>query len=68
MEDPNDVRLSQRPQRFSSTSGMEQVPVAKRTWTVGDSDDGQTYRGGVKHKKKPKAKAWGTGVNAIPVG
>jgi nucleolar protein 6 len=47
---------------------MEQVPVAKRTWTVGDSDHGKTRRGGVKHKKKPKVKAWGTGVNAIPVG
>lgn len=68
MEDPNGDRLSQRPQRFSATSGMEQVPVAKRTWTVGDSDDGPTHRGGVKHKKKSKAKAWGTGVNAIPVG
>ena len=47
---------------------MEQVPVTKRTWTVGDGDDGATHRGGVKHKKKSKAKAWGTGVNAIPVG
>ena len=68
MEDPNDVRLSQRPQRFSATSGMEHVSVAKRTWTVGDNDDGQTHRGGVKHKKKSRVKAWGTGVNTIPVG
>ena len=67
MENPNVDRLSQRPQRFSATSGMEQVPVAKRTWTVGAGDDRQTHRG-VKHKKKSKAKAWGTGVNAIPVG
>jgi len=68
MEDPNGDRLSQRPQRFSATSGMEQVPVAKRSWTVGDGDDDKTHRGGVKHKKKSKAKTWGTGVNAIPVG
>jgi nucleolar protein 6 len=68
MEDPNGDRTSQKPQRFSATSGMEQVPVTKRSWTVGDDDDGQTHRGGSKSKKKPKAKAWGTGVNAIPVG
>jgi len=68
MEDPNSDRISQRPQRFSATSGMVQVPVAKRSWTVGDGDDGATHRGGLKHKKKSKSKAWGTGVNAIPVG
>jgi len=67
MEDPNGDRISQRPQRFSATSGMEQVPVAKRTWTVGDGDDGAAH-GGLKHKKKLKANTWGTGVNAIPVG
>lgn len=66
MEDPNGDRISQRPQRFSATSGMEQVPVTKRTWTVGEGDDGETHRGS-KHKKS-KPKAWGTGVNAIPVG
>lgn len=68
MEDPNGDRISQRPQRFSATSGMEQVPLTKRSWTVGDGDDGAAHRGGTKHKKKSKAKAWGTGVNAIPVG
>lgn len=68
MEDPNSDRISQRPQRFSATSGMVQAPVAKRSWTVGDGDDGTTHRGGLKHKKKSKSKAWGTGVNAIPVG
>jgi len=65
----------ERPQRFSSTSGVEQPLVKKRTWTVGDVDDGETHRGGVKHaKKRGKSKskgpgrAWGTGVNSIPVG
>ena len=46
---------------------MEQVPVTKRSWTVGDGDDGATHRG-PRHKKSSKAKTWGTGVNAIPVG
>jgi len=64
-EDPNGDRISQKPQRFSATSGMEQAPVAKRTWTVGGGNDTTTHRGGLKHKKKTKA--WGTGVNAIPV-
>ena len=66
MEDPKGDRLSKKPQRFSATSGLEQVPITKRTWTVGNSNDGLTHRG-VKHKKS-NAKAWGTGVNAIPVG
>lgn len=67
--------LPERPQRFSTTSGLEQSDAGKRTWTVGDvEDDGQTHRGGRKHirgKKGGAAKAskiWGTGVNAIPVG
>ena len=42
--------------------------MVKRSWTVGDDDDGATHRGGIKHKKKSKSKTWGTGVNAIPVG
>ncbi|CAA7265969.1 unnamed protein product [Cyclocybe aegerita] len=62
--------LPQKPQRFSMTSGLEQKLSAKKTWTVGDVEDGETHRGGQKHrgKKKSKSKAWGTGVNAIPVG
>ncbi|KAJ3507180.1 hypothetical protein NLJ89_g6451 [Agrocybe chaxingu] len=62
--------LPQKPQRFSMTSGLEQKPSAKKTWTIGDVEDGETHRGGQKHrgKKKSKSKAWGTGVNAIPVG
>lgn len=57
------------PQRFSATSGLEQVQSKARTWTVGDEDDGETHRGGKKHiKARPRGKQWGTGVNAIPVG
>ncbi|THH18546.1 hypothetical protein EW146_g2454 [Bondarzewia mesenterica] len=61
-----------RPQRFSTTSGEGDAPMMKRTWTVGDEDDGQTHRGGKKHVKKKtrgaRSKPLGTGVNAIPVG
>ncbi|KAG5647542.1 hypothetical protein DXG03_008895 [Asterophora parasitica] len=64
--------MPDRPQRYSATSGIEQTPIARRTWTVGDVDDGETHRGGQRHakrgKSKPSGKAWGTGVNAIPVG
>jgi nucleolar protein 6 len=65
--------LPERPQRFSTTSGIEQDAAGKRTWTVGDEEDGTTHRGGRKHSKvgkkgRPKGKEWGTGVNAIPVG
>ncbi|KAF7979390.1 hypothetical protein HWV62_42488 [Athelia sp. TMB] len=65
--------LPERPQRFSTTSGLGQAAAGKRTWTVGDvEDDGETHRGGRKHvrgkKGRPAAKVWGTGVNAIPVG
>ncbi|KAG6817726.1 hypothetical protein H0H87_004517 [Tephrocybe sp. NHM501043] len=64
--------LPDRPQRYSATSGIDQAPVTRRTWTVGDVDDGETHRGGRKHAKRPakksSGKAWGTGVNAIPVG
>ncbi|KAF8167701.1 hypothetical protein B0H34DRAFT_792396 [Crassisporium funariophilum] len=65
--------LPNKPQRFSGTSGMDQMPVTKRTWTVGDVDDGETHRGGKRHKTKSTStskfsKTWGTGVNAIPVG
>nr|GAT48429.1 predicted protein [Mycena chlorophos] len=58
-----------RPQRFSATSGLEQTAMKRRTWAVADEDDGETHRGGKRHSKKRggKAKAWGTGVNAIPV-
>ena len=65
-------QIYERPQRFSTTSGMEQKAAGKRTWTVGNVEDGETHRGGRKHtrgtKGKPKGRDWGTGVNAIPVG
>jgi len=65
--------VPERPQRFSTTSGIEQTAAGKRTWTVGDIEDGEKHRGGLKHSKggkkgRPKGKEWGTGVNAIPVG
>ncbi|TFK36909.1 hypothetical protein BDQ12DRAFT_686073 [Crucibulum laeve] len=65
--------LTQKPQRYSATSGIEQTPSTRRTWTVGDADDGLTHRGGQRHTKgsksrKPRTADWATGVNAIPVG
>ncbi|PSR76723.1 hypothetical protein PHLCEN_2v8320 [Hermanssonia centrifuga] len=55
-----------RPQRYSATSGVDQVPTTKRTWTVGDVvEDGRRTK---KRGAKKPAKAFGTGVNAIPVG
>jgi nucleolar protein 6 len=53
---------------------MEQsTPDHKRTWTVAGVAEDEVHRGGQKHKKtrgarKSKARDWGTGVNAIPVG
>ncbi|KAF9229067.1 hypothetical protein BS17DRAFT_804921 [Gyrodon lividus] len=60
-------------QRFSATSGAEQVHTKKRTWTVGDVEEIETHRGGHKgtkssKKRHPMIKDFGTGVNAIPVG
>ncbi|KAJ7109979.1 hypothetical protein C8R44DRAFT_743305 [Mycena epipterygia] len=67
--DPSLSSVPDLPQRFSATSGLEQVQSKARTWTVGDVDDGETHRGGKKHiKARPRGKQWGTGVNAIPVG
>ncbi|CAK5280308.1 unnamed protein product [Mycena citricolor] len=70
-QDPTLSAIPDLPQRFSATSGLEQVHSKRKTWTVGDEDDdGPTHRGGKKHVKirgKPK-KPWATGTNAIPVG
>lgn len=55
-----------RPQRYSATSGVDQTPSKKHTWTVGDTVDEETKRS--KKSKKRPPKALGTGVNAIPVG
>ena len=62
-----------QPQRHSSTSGVEHVPLKKRTWSVpdGNEDEGKSHRGGRKHRRseaKKRPKPLGTGVNAIPVG
>ncbi|KAF8481839.1 hypothetical protein DFH94DRAFT_852615 [Russula ochroleuca] len=59
-----------QPQRFSTTSGEGDVPRTKRTWTVGDDDQGGEHRGRTKAGKKrgTRTKNWGTGVNALPIG
>ena len=72
----DDSEASQKPQRHSTTSGVEHAPDTKRTWSGPHEDEGQTHRGGVKHAKagnrnrssRGKPKVFGTGVNAIPVG
>ncbi|KAJ2912151.1 hypothetical protein MD484_g8262, partial [Candolleomyces efflorescens] len=57
-----------RPQRYSTTSGLDEAPTTKKTWSVGNEEE-ETHRGGKKHVRgKKKSKTWGTGVNAIPVG
>ncbi|KAI0285449.1 hypothetical protein BGY98DRAFT_909791, partial [Russula aff. rugulosa BPL654] len=59
-----------QPQRFSTTSGEGEVPHTKRTWTVGDGDQGGERHGRTKAGKKrgTRTKNWGTGVNALPIG
>jgi len=61
-----------RPQRYSTTSGVTQAPTTARTWSVGDVVPESTHRGGKNAKRPPrgnrKSKSEGTGVNAIPVG
>ena len=63
-----DVQM-ERPQRYSATSGVDQIPLKKRTWSIPEEDEGAPtkVRGSKKGKKRPP-KALGTGVNAIPVG
>ena len=70
-EDGQSFFTPERPQRYSATSGVDKIQSKKRTWTVGDvEDDGETHRGGQKHSRvrQSRAREWGTGVNAIPVG
>ncbi|KAI0375253.1 hypothetical protein BV20DRAFT_960350 [Pilatotrama ljubarskyi] len=64
-----DVQM-ERPQRYSATSGVDQVPLKKRTWSVADGgeEDPSTRKRGSKKGKKRPPKPLGTGVNAIPVG
>ncbi|KAF8579013.1 hypothetical protein K439DRAFT_1663427 [Ramaria rubella] len=65
-----DTDLIAPPQRHSTTSGLEEMPKKKRTWTV--PEEGEINgRGGVKKrgkKGKAAAKHWGTGANAVAVG
>ncbi|CAL1695197.1 unnamed protein product [Somion occarium] len=57
----------ERPQRYSATSGVDQIPLIKRTWSVPDgSEEAPKKKRGSKNKRPPKP--FGTGVNAIPVG
>ncbi|KAI0814809.1 hypothetical protein BC629DRAFT_1467173 [Irpex lacteus] len=62
-----EVRDLERPQRYSATSGVDQAPAAKRTWSIPDEKEAETRTRGKKKSKRP-AKPFGTGVNAIPVG
>ncbi|KAF9040413.1 hypothetical protein BDZ89DRAFT_1090303 [Hymenopellis radicata] len=68
------VSTTIQPQRYSATSGVDQAPQKKNTWAVADNmDDEPTHRGGKRNtkargSKKGSSKAWGTGVNSIPVG
>lgn len=59
-----------RPQRYSATSGVDQVPLKKRTWSIADETDEAPVgkKRGSKKGKKRLPKPLGTGVNAIPVG
>ena len=56
----------ERPQRYSATSGMDQAPTTKRTWSIPNETEAETKTRGKKKSKRPP-KPLGTGVNAIPV-
>lgn len=67
-EKKGDMDVMARPQRHSTTSGLENVPLDKRTWAVPEAEE-QRGRGGAKNRgKKKPAKNWGTGANSIAVG
>nr|VWO94265.1 Glucanase (EC [Ganoderma boninense] len=68
-EGEDEVQMD-RPQRYSATSGVDQIPFKKRTWSIAEERDealAGKKRGSKKGKKRPP-KPLGTGVNAIPVG
>jgi nucleolar protein 6 len=72
-ETQDDIATLTAGKRYSATSGIEQTPVKKRTWTVGDADDDAVHRGGIKHSKKDRkrgarVKDQASGMNAIPLG
>ncbi|THH33493.1 hypothetical protein EUX98_g680 [Antrodiella citrinella] len=54
-----------QPQRYSTTSGFDQTPKVKRTWTIGSTLEENTKQKKRGNKKPPRSH--GTGVNAIPV-
>ena len=54
-----------RSQRYSATSGVDQAPTNKRTWSVADGTEEPPKK---KRGSKKPARSLGTGVNAIPVG
>lgn len=59
----------ERPQRYSTTSGVEQQPSKERTWSIPEAgDDGSKRKRGSKKKTERTPRPQGTGVNAIPVG
>jgi nucleolar protein 6 len=53
----------QRPQRFSTTSGVGEAPRQKQTWSVGN-----VVNEGKSRSRRRPVKDQATGVNAIPVG
>ncbi|KAI0801021.1 hypothetical protein C8Q74DRAFT_1364672 [Fomes fomentarius] len=70
-EAPEQEVQTERPQRYSATSGVDQMPFKKRTWSIpeaGDDEGASGKKRGSKKGKKWLPKALGTGVNAIPVG
>ena len=55
-----------RPQRYSATSGVEQAPLKKRTWSVAEPGEAEGKKTKKRGRRTPRSQ--GTGVNAIPVG
>lgn len=60
-----DAESDLRPQRYSATSGVDQAPQTRRTWTVSSTPEENEKRKKTRGKKLPRFQ--GTGVNAIPV-
>lgn len=58
----------ERPQRYSATSGVDQAPTKRRTWSVADDRDNKDTKSRGKKTSRRPPKSMGTGVNAIPVG
>jgi len=70
--DETEADMIARPQRHSTTSGMDVVPLKKRTWSVPEGEE-ESGRGGMKQrgkkgKNKVPGRSWGSGANSIPVG